>query len=116
MAVIRINAVDEMPVLHARLRSFDDGIARLAHVPGPVVIMVHGYKYQPGNPNHCPHRHILSLDPQHMPWRAPSWPRQLGFGLGRRDEGLAVAFGWDARGTLASAQARALAAGRALAQ
>ena len=116
MAVIRINAVGETPVLHARLRSFDDGIARLAHVPGPVVIMVHGYKYQPGNPNHCPHRHILSLDPQHMPWRAPSWPRQLGFGLGRRDEGLAVAFGWDARGTLASAQARALAAGRALAQ
>ncbi|PRZ48879.1 alpha/beta hydrolase [Tritonibacter scottomollicae] len=116
MALIRINALGETPVFHARPRSINEGIARVARVPGPVVIMVHGYKYQPGNPNHCPHRHILSLDPQHLPWRAPSWPRQLGFGLGRKDEGLAVAFGWDARGTLASAQGRAVAAGRALAR
>ncbi len=116
MAMIRINAIGETPVLHGRLTGIDEGLTAVAGVAGPVVVMVHGYKYKPGNPNHCPHRHILSLDPQHLPWRAPSWPRQLGFGLGRSDEGLAVAFGWDARGTLVSAQARALGAGRALAR
>lgn len=83
---------------------------------GPVIVMVHGYKYQPGNARHCPHRHIFSLDPDHLPWKAPSWPRQLGFGLGHADEGLAIAFGWEARGTLQQAQARAEEAGRALAR
>lgn len=116
MAMIRINALGETPVLHGRVTGFDEGVATVADVTGPVVIMVHGYKYKPGHPNHCPHRHILSLDPQHLPWRAPSWPRQMGFGLGRADEGLAVAFGWDARGTLISAQSRATGAGRALAR
>ncbi|NIZ14164.1 alpha/beta hydrolase [Phaeobacter sp. HF9A] len=123
MTMIRINAVGEMPVLHARPTALergldhciDQGMGQVAQGSGPVIIMIHGYKYQPGNPRHCPHRHILAQDPQHMPWRAPSWPRQLGFGLGHRDEGLALAFGWDARGTLPAAQARAAEAGRALA-
>ena len=116
MAIMRINALGETPVLHARQTALETGLPAAFGGAGPVVIMVHGYKYQPGNPNHCPHRHILSLDPQHLPWRAPSWPRQLGFGLGRADEGLAIAFGWDARGTLQQAQLRAVGAGRALAQ
>ncbi|OIQ27099.1 MAG: hypothetical protein BM562_15395 [Alphaproteobacteria bacterium MedPE-SWcel] len=116
MAIIRINAVGDSPVLHARHRDFEADIMAMPARSGPAVIMVHGYKYQPGNPEHCPHRHILSLDPQHLPWRAPSWPRQLGFGLGRRDEGLAVAFGWDARASLGQAQIRAVQAGQALAR
>ncbi|TNJ48595.1 alpha/beta hydrolase [Phaeobacter sp. B1627] len=116
MAIIRINAVGDSPVLHARHSDFETGIRAMPPQAGPTVVMVHGYKYQPGNPDHCPHRHILSLDPQHLPWRAPSWPRQLGFGLGRRDEGRAVAFGWDARASLGQAQSRAVQAGRALAR
>lgn len=51
-----------------------------------------------------------------MPWTCPSWPRQLGFGLGHADEGLAIAFGWQARGTLQQAQERAVQAGRAMAK
>lgn len=83
---------------------------------GPVIVMIHGFKYLPGHRRHCPHRHILSLHPQDTPWRVPSWPRQLGFGTGHRNEGLAIAFGWEARGALWQAQKRAVQAGRALAK
>ena len=82
---------------------------------GPVVVMVHGYKYKPGDARHCPHRHVMALQPDDLPYRSPSWPRQLGFGAGHAEEGLAIAFGWQARGAIWAARNRAVAAGRALA-
>lgn len=81
----------------------------------PIVAMVHGYRYSPSEPTHDPHRHILSLDPDRNCRRAHSWPRALGFGTDRPDEGLALAFGWEARGSLGSAYRRAGEAGTALA-
>ncbi len=116
MAVLRINAVGETPHLHGSPASIDTVLDQAAQGSGPVVLMVHGFKYQPYSRKHCPHRHIFSLDPDHMPWKSPSWPRQLGFGLGHADEGLAIAFGWRARGTLQQAQGRAIQAGRAMAK
>ncbi|TMV84932.1 DUF726 domain-containing protein, partial [Thioclava sp. BHET1] len=47
-------------------------------------------------------------------WKAISWPRQLGFGQSPQ-EGLAIAFGWNALGTIWQAHAEAARAGRALA-
>ena len=116
MPVIRINAIDDTPRLHGSPKPVEAALARVGRTEGPAVVMIHGYKYRPGHRQHCPHRHILALHPDPLPWSAPSWPRQLGFGTGLPDEGLAVAFGWDARGTLWAAQRRAVAAGRALAQ
>ncbi len=116
MAFLRINAVGESPRLHGSPADVNTALDPLVEGDGPIIIMIHGFKYQPGNPHHCPHRHIFSLDPDHLPWKAPSWPRQLGFGLGHADEGHAIAFGWNSRGTLLQAQARALEAGRALAK
>lgn len=116
MAVIRINAVGDRPVLHASPAALEGALQRAGAETGPVIVMVHGYKYRPGTGARCPHRHLLSLDPDHLPWRAPSWPRQLGYGLGHANEGLAIPFGWNAGGTLRQAQASAVAAGRALAQ
>ncbi|SEU00007.1 alpha/beta fold hydrolase [Paracoccus homiensis] len=81
----------------------------------PIVVMIHGYRYSPSRPSHDPHRHILSLSPDQSCRRALSWPRALGFGTGTADEGLAVAFGWEARGTLGGAYRRAEDTGRALA-
>ncbi len=82
-------------------------------LPGhaPVIVMIHGYRYSPAAPRCDPHRHILSLDPGP---RVPSWPRALGFGAGAEDEGLALALGWEARGTLGRAYARAGTTGRAV--
>lgn len=82
---------------------------------GPVVIMVHGYKYAPGHPLHCPHETLFSLTPKHRDLypRAVSWPRHLGFGGDRQDRGLAISFGWPARGTFRSAYGEAAEAGTA---
>ena len=46
MAVIRVD-IDSHPEPVAALPDLD-------RVDGPVIVMIHGYKYQPGHPVHCP--------------------------------------------------------------
>lgn len=116
MPVIRINANRDQAVLHGSPRPLAAALAPHQTTQGPVVVMIHGYKFLPGHALHCPHDHILATHPRNVPFRPPSWPRQLGFGTGNRDEGLAIAFGWSARGPLWRALRRARRAGRALAQ
>jgi hypothetical protein len=89
--------------------------AALAALPprAPVVVMLHGFRYAPGAGRHCPHGHILSLAPRRDIPRAISWPRHLR--LGGPAAGLALAFGWNARGTIWSAQSRTPATAEALA-
>lgn len=105
MPVIKVDADQPPPA----------GLDRaLAGLPGhaPVILMIHGYRYSPAAPRCDPHRHILSLDPDCPGRRALSWPRALGLGAGTGDEGLAIAFGWEARGLLGRAYGRAGLAGR----
>lgn len=99
MAVIKVDADYAPP-----LRLMETVRALPAHAP--VIVMIHGYRYSPAAPYCDPHRHILSLDPDRSQRRALSWPRALGFGTDREDEGLAIAFGWEARGMLGRAYAR----------
>lgn len=89
--------------------------AALAGLPprAPVVILLHGFRYAPGAGRHCPHAHILSLTPRRDLPRAISWPRHLR--LAGPADGLALGFGWNARGTLWAAQSRTPAAAEALA-
>ncbi|MAY87950.1 MAG: hypothetical protein CML02_14680 [Pseudooceanicola sp.] len=115
MPLLRINACGDQPQMHNSPRDVAT-MLRMHRGDGPVIVMIHGYKYRPNLPDHCPHLHILALHPRDMPWRAPSWPRQLGFGTGHVGEGLGIAFGWDSRGALWSAERRTRPAGRALAQ
>ncbi len=115
MPVVRINAVEGRAELHGSPRPVAGVLRQTRVTKGPVIIMTHGYKYRPDDPNACPHRHILSLHPKETPWYSPSWPQHLGFGAGFPDEGLAIAFGWDARGPLWAARRRAVEAGRVLA-
>lgn len=116
MPVIRINAIGTAPALHRGNAGWAATLDRQDNGLGPVVVMIHGYKYRPDDPRHCPHRHILSLQPDDLPYRSPSWPRQMGFAAGHADEGLCIAFGWQARGPLWVARRRAIEAGQALAQ
>ncbi|WP_170603798.1 alpha/beta hydrolase [Ruegeria arenilitoris] len=116
MPVIRINAVNGQAQLHCSPKSTTRVLRQLRNIPGPVIIMTHGFKYQPYNRKTCPHRHILSLQPRMQGDSCPSWPQQLGFGAGFENEGLALAFGWDASGPLWKTRSRALAAGRVLAK
>lgn len=79
----------------------------------PIVIMIHGFRFDPRSPAHDPHAHILALRPARRCWKAVSWPRHLGLA---GDRGLAIAFGWQARGTIWTAHARAARAGIRLAR
>lgn len=100
MPLLQINAEPDALRLHNARHSFIPLIRRALRRPGPIVIMLHGYKFAPHHPVSCPHNHILSLDPNRCGWKVKSWPRALGFGEGQPDEGLAIAFGWPARGSI----------------
>ncbi|MDO5704734.1 MAG: DUF726 domain-containing protein [Paracoccus sp. (in: a-proteobacteria)] len=108
MTLIRINN-DQLPDKAA--------LAAAAALPegAPVIAMIHGFRFSPAASEADPHRHILALDPDPASRRVMSWPRALGFddsGGG----GLALAYGWEARGSLNSAYLRADAAGESLAR
>ncbi len=87
--------------------------APLAAGRGPIVIMVHGYRFAPGRGEDCPHHHILSLAPSVRDPRAVSWPRGLGLAQGQPIR--AIAFGWQAMGPVRRAWNNAAGAGQALA-
>ncbi|WP_164660011.1 DUF726 domain-containing protein [Tropicibacter sp. Alg240-R139] len=90
----------------------DSLIRQTRDIPGPVVIMAHGYSYRTHDPVGCPHNLVFSTAPKTHPKRVKSWPVALGLDSSDR---LSIAFGWDAHGTLWSARQRALQAGQALA-
>ena len=104
MTVIRINAQQTPPN-----RAFD--LAGSLSDNAQIIVMIHGYRYSPSIPKHDPHRHLLALDPEQDRPRPFSWPRALGFGKERRNDGLAIACGWEARGSLGAAFGRAAEAG-----
>lgn len=116
MPVIRINAQGADPVLHGTGACALSALSDAAEGSGPIIVMLHGYKFLPGHPVHCPHGHILSLDDANPCPKAVSWPVRLGFGAGDPDEGLGIAFGWHARGSLRAVYDRATDAGVALAR
>jgi pimeloyl-ACP methyl ester carboxylesterase len=116
MAVLQINAGPDGPRLHASPEALAPALKQGLDSPGPIVIMIHGYKFDPTNRQTCPHRHILSLSPRRDCVKAVSWPRGLGFSGQDAGEGLAIGFGWSARGTIWGAYGRAAQAGRALAE
>jgi pimeloyl-ACP methyl ester carboxylesterase len=112
MPILRLDTDHDRPTAHRSRRAWPEELDRRDIGEGPAIVMIHGYKYCPGLPNHCPHSNLLSLSPD----RPFSWPRQIGFGAGHADEGLGIAFGWCARGSLGRAQRSGRAAGRALAE
>lgn len=115
MPILRINAGPSGPVLHGSPACARRVMSTAAKGTGPIIIMVHGYKYDPANPQFCPHRKIFARTSQPNTHHNVQWPVHLGFGDGNSDEGLAVAFAWRARGALWGAHQAALVAGRQLA-
>lgn len=112
MTLLHVDARDDRWCLNRHSRTgLAEALERL-DPDRPVPILIHGFRYAPGVQGKDPHEQILSAEGQ--PRRGlPSWPRHLGFreGSGR----LMISFGWRADGTLWSARAEALRAGRALA-
>ena len=117
MPLVRINVNGETPFSVDGRPAEEALCPALAELPrgAPVVVMIHGYKHSPSVANHNPHAHMLSLTPVRG-GRSLSWPKHMGFGRGNPREGLAIAFGWEARGTIWGAYQRAGQAGIALAR
>lgn len=111
MPLLSVNSDATSPrAEQARIEQAMSGLAPRA----PIVVMVHGFRYAPGAGRHCPHGHILSLTPRRDVPRAISWPRHLR--LAGPSDGLAIAFGWNARGTIWAAQSRTPGSALALAR
>lgn len=121
MPILRVNLTRHGIRIAGRREGDPAGVSILEHhlaslPPGaPVIAMIHGYKFSPSMAAHTPHRHILSARPSSRDRRAVSWPRHLGFGRGDAAEGLCIAVGWEARGTIWQAYREAYRAGVALA-
>lgn len=77
------------------------GLARsLQDVPpdAPIVVLIHGYKFDPDLPEADPHRLLYAFRPNSADGRRiRSWPQGLGFARHGGRGGLAVGFGWPAR-------------------
>ncbi|MGP6086667.1 T6SS effector phospholipase Tle3 domain-containing protein [Antarctobacter jejuensis] len=115
MPLLRITVNKDQAQVHGTGRALAPVLRNaLRQEGGPVTIMVHGYKYLPGHPVHCPHGSLLSHKPRQDDWKIISWPGQLGLGSGC-GEGLGISFGWSARGSIWAAHKRAKEAGHALA-
>jgi pimeloyl-ACP methyl ester carboxylesterase len=72
--------------------------ARLARMPraAPVVILVHGYKFDPALARSDPHRSLFAFEPEATCRKIRSWPRGLGFEDDAGETGLCIGFGWPA--------------------
>lgn len=115
MPLLRVNSGPDGVILHGNRHPLGPMLLRGLQQPGPVILMIHGYKYAPGHASACPHDKILGMKTRRDSRIARSWPRGLGFGSGVSREGLGIAFGWPARGTIWKAYGEAQVAGWALA-
>ncbi len=78
--------------LDARLAAGVSGLAPDA----PLVALVHGYRFDPGEPASDPHRSLFAFRPETRSRRIRSWPLGLGFSADGPEGGLAIGFGWPA--------------------
>ncbi len=105
MPMLRINAAAQGLRLNGSPKSVNAPLARVACHDGPVVIMIHGFKYSPFVTGHCPHQRIFHDD--------GGWPQALD--LAQRGA-FGIAFGWHARGGLHHVYKNALAEAQGLAR
>lgn len=115
MAVLRIDAARDGALSGGDWR--DRLSVALEQHPGssaPLCVMVHGYRYTWASHEAmlCPHSRLYGFTPR--PCRGPrpldaAWPGQLGFSPANPEEGLTIAFGWEARSLKSGGRARSFA-------
>ena len=54
MPLLQINAGPQGPELHGASRPLGHALADGLEPPGPIIIMVHGFKFAPGDAFDCP--------------------------------------------------------------
>jgi len=115
MPILRITITGNAARLHRERRPLMPVLNRALRADqGPVTIMVHGFKYHPGHPVHCPHGPIPARPTKRAYRSVVNWPARLGM-HGQPGGGLGLSLGWSARGSIWAARASAQAAGHTLA-
>lgn len=117
MALLALN-VTETGILPRNGGTLADALAkslRSLPVGAPVVILIHGYRFSWAAAATDPHTHILAEIPTQACWKALSWPTSLGLAGPTPQPGLAIALGWQARGSIWRAYRAAADAGKELA-
>lgn len=90
--------------------------ARPLRAGTPIIVLLHGYRYDPDLPKANPHHRLYAIQPDpKLPKRQMSWLTALGFRDLPSDPGLCIAVGWPARSNLSDAYDRAGEVGLALA-
>ncbi len=115
MTLLRVNAEGPAPVLHSGVIDIRPALRAALATSGPITVMIHGLKFRPHDPLHCPHTHIFSTQDGYCD-KAVSWPHRLGFLSSKHNCGVGIAFGWQARGPLKQTLRSAQKTARALAQ
>ncbi|MEO0343952.1 MAG: hypothetical protein AAF198_11010 [Pseudomonadota bacterium] len=118
MPLLQLQSTGHVPKLREQAGSLDQALkAALTSQPEntPVVIMLHGLRYDPDMPDHDPATSLYSPKVTNDDPRAVSWPRHLGFARGQADEGLCIGLAWKARTWLWTAYHRAAEVGNSLA-
>ncbi|MBT0958847.1 alpha/beta hydrolase [Alphaproteobacteria bacterium KMM 3653] len=117
MPLVQISARNRAaPISADQARAIQKAHQRLAP-EAPILIMVHGFKYAPDCPGHCPFDSLFAPQNHSAYTRSRSWPHALGLRPGRESatEPLCIGFGWQGRGALHRVYRRAAQAGQALA-
>lgn len=109
MPLLRINATPDGYVLHDSPQPAFRRIRHVASGGGPIIIMIHGYKYEPSHHLHCPHESLFCGT------STEAWPAKLRADKNDHNNTLCIAFGWPARGALRKVHQRARETAMALA-
>lgn len=118
MPLIQLVSTGDVPRLRGDTRPLLSTLAETLEtqpVSRPVFVLLHGLRYDAATPSTDPAASIFSAIPPKGDPRTVSWPRHLGFGRGRAEEGLCIGLSWPARTGLRQAYNRAADAGRSLA-
>jgi len=114
VSLVHIDAIGGQP-REIGERNFETTLNMLQNGSSPIIILLHGFRYDPKNPDHCPHNSLYAVSPNsHIARANVSWVNGLGFTDIDRDENLCIGFGWAARGTIWRANANARHAAIAL--
>jgi len=116
MPILRLNAGPGGLIVHGSPAAALPTVRTAARGTGPVMVLIHGFKYDPEDTAFSPHTSIFGTEMHHHKDGNVQWLRHLGFCSGNSDEGLAIAFAWRARGNLWRAERAARVAGQHLAE
>ncbi len=98
MAILGITATEDGPRSATGEADLSEALgSRLARLPAraPIVVLIHGYRFDPARPEADPHRSIFAVDAP-VDRRTRGWPAGLGFADDAGETGLCLGFGWPA--------------------